>query len=51
MSNVFNMLYDVQSQKILITKKFLEIVNLELYGIHTLQKIYETSNVSKLQVP
>jgi hypothetical protein len=51
MSNVFNMLYDVQSQKILITKIFPEIVNLELYGIHTLQKKYKTSNVSKLQVP
>jgi hypothetical protein len=45
------MLYDVQSQKILITKTFLEIINLELYDIHTLQKKYETSNVSKLQVP
>jgi hypothetical protein len=33
-----NMLYDVQSQKILITRTFLEIVHLELYGIHTLQK-------------
>jgi hypothetical protein len=50
MSNIFNMLYDVQSQKILITDTFLEIVNLELYGIHILQNKYETSNVSKLRV-
>jgi hypothetical protein len=51
MSKVFNMLYDAQSQKILISNMFLEIVNLELYGIHTLQNKYETRNVSKLQVP
>jgi hypothetical protein len=50
MSKVFNMLYDVQSQKILITNTFLEIVNLELYDIHILQNKYETRNVSKLHV-
>ena len=51
MSNVFNMLYDVQSQKILMTKTFPEIIDLELHGIHTFQKKYERSNVSELQVP